>query len=385
MRNFVKEGLSIGKKAAIVGVSLVAICTPADVQAGPSPSIPPLVHDLFKVSGEQLNRDRTLDFAAAEHLRAVYHNPSEARLEVVRQTIERTGDVLAHVQPITILGPATPERRAQLLHTARSSRGHGYTHFGLAHDQRGVVVLFGRRVVAVAPIPSSRGQPTIQINGRVPSSAFLEAWLLGPCLYPKGYCSGVPSKAELYTAVNGQFTARFNTPVRGWWAIELVVDVGFGPEVALLRRVRAGAKAPSPIPNTDQVSTIPWQLSDGPKVWIKQLRNELNRPPLKVDQRLSTAAQQHAEKVCQAGWALHKLPGGSRPEDRARAAGFRGRLVENVALASNLKRAWENIVESPAHRHGLLDPTVTHFGFGKTQKKVSTCLVMLLGRSQAAW
>jgi uncharacterized protein YkwD len=97
--------------------------------------------------------------------------------------------------------------------------------------------------------------------------------------------------------------------------------------------------------------------------------------PIKADPALEKAAMGHAAYyrlnfAGMAGMGLHKQsPGapGFTGEDwtaRARAAGYRGTVDENVGLAASPARVVDAFVDTVNHRWNMLHPSAVHIGYG---------------------
>jgi len=89
-------------------------------------------------------------------------------------------------------------------------------------------------------------------------------------------------------------------------------------------------------------------------------------PPLASDPRLASAAQAHSADMVARDFYSHTAPDGSKPWDRAAAAGFTGRTVgENIACgqrsAAEVVQGWMN---SPGHRANILKPAFDRLGVG---------------------
>ena len=98
-------------------------------------------------------------------------------------------------------------------------------------------------------------------------------------------------------------------------------------------------------------------------------------PALRSDPHLNSAARRHAEDMLVRRYYGHRLPEGEDALDRFVAAGGHAwlKVTENIAICSHcdpqataelvrsFHRQW---MESPGHRENVLDPQVTHFGFG---------------------
>ncbi|MGW0873347.1 CAP domain-containing protein [Streptomyces sp. NPDC002740] len=87
---------------------------------------------------------------------------------------------------------------------------------------------------------------------------------------------------------------------------------------------------------------------------------------LAVDPPLTTAAQAHSADMVARAFYSHTSPEGSRPWDRAAAAGSTRRTIgENIACGqrspAEVVEGWMN---SPGHRANILKPAFTHIGVG---------------------
>ncbi|MCK6552433.1 CAP domain-containing protein, partial [Myxococcota bacterium] len=101
---------------------------------------------------------------------------------------------------------------------------------------------------------------------------------------------------------------------------------------------------------------------------------------------LADAAQAHADRACALAIAAHVLPGDpSTPADRARRAGYDGRVAENVAIAPSVTRAHANLLATPSHRKNVLDPAAKSLGVGVATtspapgREPAFCVVELYG------
>ncbi|WP_328673224.1 CAP domain-containing protein [Streptomyces sp. NBC_00328] len=89
-------------------------------------------------------------------------------------------------------------------------------------------------------------------------------------------------------------------------------------------------------------------------------------PPLAADATLTAAAQAHSADMVARDFYAHTSPEGSRPWDRAAAAGSVHRAVgENIACGqrspAEVVRGW---MDSPGHRANILKRDFTHIGIG---------------------
>ncbi|WEO99270.1 CAP domain-containing protein [Streptomyces sp. FXJ1.172] len=95
-------------------------------------------------------------------------------------------------------------------------------------------------------------------------------------------------------------------------------------------------------------------------------RRRAGLPPLAVDPLLTAAAQAHCADMVARDFYDHTCPDGSRPWDRAAAAGSRRRTIgENIACGqrspAEVVTGWMN---SPGHRANILKREFGHIGVG---------------------
>ncbi len=89
-------------------------------------------------------------------------------------------------------------------------------------------------------------------------------------------------------------------------------------------------------------------------------------PPLRLDSRLSLAAQRHADDMLARDYFSHASPEGRTVIHRAATAWYSFHLIgENIAFgqlsAEQVVQAW---MESPEHRRNILDHGFIHMGLG---------------------
>ena len=103
---------------------------------------------------------------------------------------------------------------------------------------------------------------------------------------------------------------------------------------------------------------------------VNALRAAYGLPPYEVNNALMAAAQGHSNYQAQIGSWTHTGPGGSRPHDRAVAAGYGGGaqvfVSENVATGINLStsRTVNEMWQDSIHLETMISPRYTHIGAG---------------------
>jgi uncharacterized protein YkwD len=115
---------------------------------------------------------------------------------------------------------------------------------------------------------------------------------------------------------------------------------------------------------------------------VDRARAQRELAPLELDSSLRTAASAHATEVCKTMIAAHVTENGD-PAQRAVKAGYKGRVAENVAIASSIFRAHSNLMKSPSHRRNVLDPLASSAGLAVVKSSDAYCVVELFGLSEA--
>ncbi|MGB0552295.1 MAG: CAP domain-containing protein [Alphaproteobacteria bacterium] len=90
--------------------------------------------------------------------------------------------------------------------------------------------------------------------------------------------------------------------------------------------------------------------------------------PLRIDRRLSVAAQYHADDMASRDYFDHVSPDGGTHGERASRAGYRWRMIlENLAAGQPTPaEAVEGWKDSPGHRRAMLNPEIREMGIGYT-------------------
>jgi uncharacterized protein YkwD len=99
---------------------------------------------------------------------------------------------------------------------------------------------------------------------------------------------------------------------------------------------------------------------------LRQVRLDAGVPVLKHDAALTRAAQAHAEDMVRRGFYAHVNPDGVNFDTRVSKAGYCvAALAENLTeKAPTEAKAIEMWMNSPSHRHNMLNPKYPHVGLG---------------------
>jgi uncharacterized protein YkwD len=153
----------------------------------------------------------------------------------------------------------------------------------------------------------------------------------------------------------------------GHHVLEIIVDRGGDdPEVALYWPFVVGAPTVYPMPavlfpdegHDDHALTLRLESM------VLRLRNEQEIDTLMLSPSLSDVAKERAGAIADDGALGHRRPGGRSIGDDLRLRGDTAfaRIAEVQAQGATLREAWGALLESPAHRHALLDTGMSTMG-----------------------
>ncbi|MGC2111420.1 MAG: CAP domain-containing protein [Candidatus Korobacteraceae bacterium] len=148
-----------------------------------------------------------------------------------------------------------------------------------------------------------------------------------------------------------------------WLALTLAMPIHVGGSAAdFLATQPPQANAPTPPAQQGQFDTAgEAQLVD----LINQARTNEGLAPLTVDQRLTRAAQKHTQLMVKHAELSHQFDGEPAMQRRFADEEMRsGEEGENVALNQTVAGAHQALMDSPPHRHNILDPEYNTIGVG---------------------
>jgi uncharacterized protein YkwD len=126
--------------------------------------------------------------------------------------------------------------------------------------------------------------------------------------------------------------------------------------------------APNPTPNPVPDVSLRTLLLDAHNNQrkIQSSKDRLNRPTLKLDDKLNAAAQKHAEWMAANDNMSHTGANGSTPFERLKKEGYFFRLAgENIAAGyMTVNEVMNGWMSSPGHRDNILGLLYTVVGFG---------------------
>jgi hypothetical protein len=121
---------------------------------------------------------------------------------------------------------------------------------------------------------------------------------------------------------------------------------------------------------------------------VNNLRASLGLAPYTLNGALSAAAAQHARWMVDNNQVSHVQYDGSRPRDRARAAGYNSQWVsENIYMgsAASPDTAWSFWLNSAVHYAGLTNIHYNDIGVGSASGAGGNAFVLVFGNSTGTW
>lgn len=153
---------------------------------------------------------------------------------------------------------------------------------------------------------------------------------------------------------------------RGRYVVEVMGQGPLGPVVMDLMNCYAGV--PYPPPETGEEEAVPDDLRQAERDMVAMINRErlrAGRQALVLDPRLADVARAHSADMAANGFFAHVSPRLGDLRARMRRAGLSARSFgENIAHNRTLTGAHRGLMDSPAHRRGILDPDMTHVGVG---------------------
>lgn len=98
---------------------------------------------------------------------------------------------------------------------------------------------------------------------------------------------------------------------------------------------------------------------------VNSAREKHDLPPLTLDSKLTTVAQEYGKNMFLRGYFSHYTPEGFSPFDRLEhySVSYTS-AAENLAYAPDVKLAFTGLMNSPSHRRNILDPSFKKIGIG---------------------
>lgn len=274
-----------------------------------------------------------------------------------------------------------PQLRAAVAHQidALLSDDSDIDHLGVALCEEGdggdvtAVAVLSRRLLRLAPLPSHVApHATLPLSGSRRDARIDAVWL----------AIARPGAAIAQQAVpltDGHFATRLPMGAAlGTVQVQLLVERGRGPEVAVHFPLAVGASAPA------SLARVECSRHQSLLTLIYGLRQAHQLPLPTPSPALMQLAQAHADDMAAHHFFAHVSPTYGDAAERLEAAGQRYvRVVENLASAADTDEAFAQWQQSPSHMANLLDGRVDHIGIGivvPKERHQSILIVLLMAR-----
>jgi uncharacterized protein YkwD len=245
---------------------------------------------------------------------------------------------------------------------------------------RGVLLVVGAApLVSMNPLPRWLPQPaSLAFEGRLSAGlSQLQVLLSDP--------SGAVRSRPVEVDADGRFRASVPVgPDRGRYVFELLAeDRTAGPQVVFLLPIELSPTPPEAPPDAPAEGAGTRDV-DAAAAWLVEriavFRESQGLPPMAHDDRLASEARRHAEDMAAHGFFGHVSPTRGGLEDRLRAEGLRlERAAENLAMGPTAEAAFDNLLESPAHRANFLDAGFDRFGVAAAPSGESLYFAVVFG------
>lgn len=265
---------------------------------------------------------------------------------------------------LTTFGGATPAECQKSLHVQaaevlRVSRP--FTHYGIAEDCKdtgyGALVLSARHAeISDVSIENDDARARFEVT-------LHQGWSGGEVIVtsPTGNTQTIKLKGL-------RDRAEILMPREGRYQVEITALGDHGPALLYNFAIYAGIDRPErwlEAPEVNEAPKSPAEVEAQLHAMVNRERARRGLTPLIRDPQIDTVARAHSREMAKLERVAHHSPTTGTHHDRLKAAGMSWPIsVENLARARNGFSACQGLMDSPAHRAGLLDPNVTHVGVG---------------------
>jgi uncharacterized protein YkwD len=177
---------------------------------------------------------------------------------------------------------------------------------------------------------------------------------------PEGKIDELPLKGrDVDVTLDFPSTGVHQVELLGYGATGPVVLVNVPIEVGVSTNREAAART------VDDPNLTPEQAEAELLSLLDAERTKRGLGALAADSELRSVALAHSTDMSSHNFFGHVSPTTGGPEARVQAAGLRvSKFGECVALEMTPSRAFQGLMDSPAHRATMLDPSFTHVGIG---------------------
>lgn len=156
--------------------------------------------------------------------------------------------------------------------------------------------------------------------------------------------------------------------VAGASVLEKPFNSIFGPiakQSLTFLTVRPEEKGSIPLEFTQSELTIDGESERRMLELVNSQRVKFGVRSLNWDERLAEVGRRHSKDMFERGYFSHFSPEGENVGNRLEVAGIQYNIAgENLALAPDIIRAHDGLMNSPGHRRNILDPAFGKIGIG---------------------
>jgi uncharacterized protein YkwD len=317
-----------------------------------------LLEEELSARGDIAEPDAALASTAAWALRTAYAR-EEITSSGVATAAQRSGFVGL------MLGSASGSVAGDLSRTAlhdllnQVPKNTPINRYGIAGGRgQDAVVVIGVVEASLADFPRSVPPGgTLRLKGGI-SERFQHASVFAT--NPEGKIDELPmSGRDIDATLTFPSSGVYKLELLGYGATGPVVLVNVPIQVGVEEKHEAASKnAAAPIATPEEAEAALLSL-------LNAERKRQGLTSLASDAELRGIALAHSEDMTAHHFFGHVSPTTGTPEDRVRAAGLRvSKFGECVALDFTPDAAFRGLMDSPAHRAAMLDPSFTHVGIG---------------------
>ena len=178
--------------------------------------------------------------------------------------------------------------------------------------------------------------------------------------------SGRNAESIAQTLDSGTYYVRVNRQ-QGKTSYQLNVDLGLAATPTTATQATATqATATQATATTQATVTTPVSLADQVLALVNQQRGVAGAKPLKLNAKLTAAAEEHSQDMALNDYLEHTSLDGRSPEARILASGYDAftsseNVAGGLATPESVVQAW---MASPGHRANILNPRLTEMGVG---------------------
>ncbi len=204
---------------------------------------------------------------------------------------------------------------------------------------------------------------TMNMTFQVPAAVRSKVWFNTPEIIPDSV------NATGSTQPGGTIAFSYDFDAPGLYTVEInntgggaIINCGVyvGADVPLVDVKAPQGGGLTSTPSAEKLAAMRKEMLD----LINDVRKQVARSPLVLDDDLHEIAQYHSDNMASQGFFGHTDPAGMGPGDRAKKFGFKGPVGENISKSFSVVGAHTGLYWSAAHRGNMLSDKWGRVGLG---------------------